>query len=283
MSSPTGLNSCRNCGAPAPGRFCPECGQETATEPRSAAQFLQALFSDYTTRNGLLWQTLSRLFFAPGELTGEYLAGRRTRYVRPLQLYLAASVSVFAAVQIFSLDVGLRVYGEHGIHLLRATPLTSDEATGRSAGLTPVRIIVDHIDTSAIRRFKQMSAEERFRFLHAKRAQYVSYFVLFLVPLFALILSLVYRDRRRRYGAHLVFGLYTHSFLLFMLLVEAMLPAILANVASLWVLAYFIVALRRVYGGAWAQALGLGALVMALYFAVAFAANLLLIFGLLEL
>jgi uncharacterized protein DUF3667 len=283
MSSPVACDNCRNCGAPAPGKFCPECGQETATEPRSAAQFFQALFRHYATRKGLLWQTLSRLFFAPGELTVEYLAGRRARYVRPLQLYLAASVIVFAAVQLFGLDAGLRFYGEHGIHVLRGSPLSGDESAGHGARLTPVQIVVDHIDTSAIRRFKAMSAEERFRFLHAKRAQAVSYFVLLLVPLFALILSLCYREPRRRYGAHLVFGLYTHSFLLFMLLVEAMLPAILANIASLWVVAYFIMALRRVYGGTWARATGRGALVMTLYFGVAFAANLLLIFGLLEL
>jgi len=70
---------------------------------------------------------------------------RRARYLRPLQLYLVASVIVFAAVQIFGLDASLRFYGEHGIHLLRAAPLSADESASRGVRLTPVQIIVDHI------------------------------------------------------------------------------------------------------------------------------------------
>lgn len=130
---------CRNCGTPAPAKYCRECGQETATEQRSAAQFFHALFEQWATGNGLAWQTLSRLFFAPGALTNEYLAGRRARYLRPLRLYLAASVIVFAAVQIFGLDASLRFYGEHDIHLLRAAPLSADESASRGVRLTPVQ------------------------------------------------------------------------------------------------------------------------------------------------
>ena len=274
---------CRNCGAPAPAKYCPECGQETTTEPRSAAQFFHALFGQWATRNGLVWQTLSRLFFAPGALTNEYLAGRRARYVRPMQLYLAASVIVFAAVQFFGLDAGLRFYGEHGIHLLRSSPPSTDESASGSVRLTPVQIVLDHVDTSGIRRFKALSGEERFKFLHAKRVQSVSYFVLVLVPLFALIVNRCYRDRRRPYGSHLVFGLHTHSFLLLMLLVEGMLPTIPANLTSLWVVIYFFIAFRRVYGGHWVETLVRGSCVGTIYFAVGFVANLLLVFGLLEL
>ncbi len=277
------VTTCRNCGAPAPGNYCPECGQETIAEPQYAAQFFQALFGKWAARNGLLWQTLPRLVVSPGALTTEYVAGRRARYVRPMQLYLTASVIVFAAVQYFGLDASLRFYGEHGVHLLRTSPISADESASRGARLTPVAIILDHVDTSGVRRFKAMSAAERFRFLHAKRAQSLSYFVLVLVPLFALILSACYRDRRQPYGTHLVFGLHTHAFLLLILLVEGMLPAVLANVTSLWVMAYFFVALRRVYAGTWAETLARGSCVAALYFGVWFIANALLIFGLLEL
>src|SRR3990167_5254851 len=52
--------TCRNCGAPAPGQFCPECGHETARELRTVAQFLAGLFAQYAAREGRLWQTLSK-------------------------------------------------------------------------------------------------------------------------------------------------------------------------------------------------------------------------------
>jgi Protein of unknown function (DUF3667) len=277
------VTTCRNCGTPAPGNYCPVCGQETATDSQTTAQFFHGLVRQWATPDGVLWQTLSRLLFVPGALTTEYAAGRRARYLRPMQLYLAAGLVVFAAVQFFSLDASVRFYGERGIHLLRASPLSADARAGGTIRMTPVDVIVDHIDTGGVRRFKAMSGEERFRFLHAKRAQSLSYFVLVLVPLFALILNVCYCDRRRPYGTHLVFGLHTHTFLLLMLLVEGMLPTVFANVMSLWVMTYFVVALRRVYTGSWAETVVRESCVPALYFAVWYMANVLLIFGLLEL
>lgn len=275
--------TCPNCGAPAPGKFCPECGQETTREPQTVANFFDALIARYVAREGPLRQTLSKLLFAPGALTVEYMAGRRARYLRPFQLYLIASVIVFAAVQLFGLNLELRLYGDHGVHLLRSAPLSGDEVQSYGSRLTPIQIILDHFDTSSVRRFGAMSREGQFTFLRARRAQYVSYFVLFLVPIYALILGLFYRSRRRRYAEHLIFGLHGHSFMLFILLIEAKLPAILADALSLWVIVYFTVALKRVYDGTWAETLGRGTAILALYFAIFFVANLLLVFALLAL
>jgi hypothetical protein len=282
-SSPEGVNLCRNCGTPAPGNFCPECGQDTATEPRNLADFLRGRISRYISRKSQLWQTLSKLFFSPGKLTVEYLAGRRARHLRPFKVYLIASVIVFATVQYFQLDLGLRLYADRGVHVLRSTRLTADQDHGYGMRLTPVHIILVYFDTPAVRRFEGLSPEERFNFLRARRTPYVSYLVLFLVPAFALALGLVYRDRRRRYAEHLVFGLHCQTFLLVALLIEAKLPTPLANALSYWVIAYFIIALKRVYGGTWIETLGRGSLTLALYFAIFFVANLSLVFALMAL
>ena len=282
-SSPDRVNRCLNCGAPAPGNFCPECGQDTATEPRSLADFLQGLIARYLSRQGRLWQTLSKLFFAPGALTAEYVAGRRARYLRPLQLYLMTSVIVFATVQFLGLNLGLRFYADRGVHIVRSTRMPPNEDPGSGLRLAPVQIIVDHFDTPAVRRFAAMSLEDRFAFLRARRATYVSYFVLFLVPALAATLGLFYRNRRRRYAEHLVFGLHCQTFLLAALLVEAKLPTVLANALSFWVIAYFTIALKRVYGGSWTETLARGSIILALYFAIFFVANLLLVFALLTL
>jgi hypothetical protein len=49
------------------------------------------------------------------------------------------------------------------------------------------------------------------------------------------------------------------------------------------VIAYFTIALKRVYGGTWAETLGRGTAILALYFATFFVANLSLVFALLAL
>jgi len=236
----------------------------------------------FATREGVLWKTFSKLFFAPGRLTVEYRAGRRASYLRPLQLYLAASVIVFATAQFFGLSLELRLFGDSGLHIVRASSLSIADDSTRSTRLMPAQIIADHIDTPAVRQFNALSKEDRFKFLRARRIQYVSSFVLLLVPLYALILKVCYLDRRRRYSEHLIFGLHAHSFLLFMLLVEAKLPSILGDALTVWVLAYFVIALKRVYGGTWVETIIRSTAMLVLYFVTFFVGNLLLILALLQ-
>ncbi|MBP6369125.1 MAG: DUF3667 domain-containing protein, partial [Burkholderiales bacterium] len=75
--------ACRNCGAEAPGAYCPSCGQETALELPRAGQFMREAAGRYVALDGRMGRTLFALLFRPGFLTREYLAGRRKRYVRP--------------------------------------------------------------------------------------------------------------------------------------------------------------------------------------------------------
>jgi hypothetical protein len=60
-------------------------------------------------------------------------------------------------------------------------------------------------------------------------------------------------------------------------------PAILADALSFWVIAYFTIALKHVYGGTWAETPGCGTAILTLYFVIFFVANLLLVFALLAL
>lgn len=42
-----------------------------------------------------VWLSLRPLLFAPGRLTNEYIAGRRTRYLPPFRIYLVFSLLFF--------------------------------------------------------------------------------------------------------------------------------------------------------------------------------------------
>lgn len=273
------VRRCLNCGTPAAGNFCPQCGQETASLPGSLTAFLRRRMTAALTREGRLWQTLSKLLFSPGAMTADYLRGRRARYVPPFKLYLVTSVLVFGMAQWFGLNLGLQFYGTHGIPIHRSTRLSAEQSDALTR-LTPVRIILEQLETPAVRRFAALSPEDRFKFLRARRAPYASSFVLFLVPLFALVLDLFYRERR--YAEHLVFGLHCQTFLLLVLLAQARLPPVPANVLSYWTVAYLAIALKRVYGGTWPGTLVRGSLVLALYFALFIAANIALVLVLLS-
>lgn len=88
--------TCRNCATPLAGRWCHACGQDSRDPLRDlgalSAEFLDNVFG-WDSR---LVRSLRLLLGAPGALTGEFVAGRRARYLGPLRLYLIASVAFFA-------------------------------------------------------------------------------------------------------------------------------------------------------------------------------------------
>jgi hypothetical protein len=90
---------CRNCGAIATQRFCPECGQETRLELPTLREFAREAMGRLVAFDGRLGRTLFALAFRPGHLTKAYLAGRRRTYVRPARLYLAMSILLLAIIR----------------------------------------------------------------------------------------------------------------------------------------------------------------------------------------
>ncbi len=91
---------CRNCGADAPGNYCPACGQETRLALPKVGELVRDAAGRLVAWDGRLWRTLATLAFRPGVLTREYFAGRRRRYVRPARLFLALSLLLFALLSV---------------------------------------------------------------------------------------------------------------------------------------------------------------------------------------
>jgi hypothetical protein len=87
---------CPNCEAPVGDRFCGGCGQRQGSIDLSVWQLLRQFASEVTSVDGRLLRTLRPLVLRPGELTAQYLVGRRRHYSSPLRLYLGASFAFFA-------------------------------------------------------------------------------------------------------------------------------------------------------------------------------------------
>jgi hypothetical protein len=73
----------------------------------------------------------------------------------------------------------------------------------------------------------------------------------FMVPLFALMLKLLYIRRKRLYIEHLVFGFHTHAFLFIMIGVALVLPFLPGFVWLIVAFAYLMFAAKRVYQQGW--------------------------------
>ena len=102
-----GPDVCPNCQSPVEGAYCSTCGQKNQPLRQPLHRFIQEAFTEYVGLDGRLWRTLGYLLFRPGRLTVEYLEGRRTRLLRPLRIYLTATILFFFLLSV--LDPAERV------------------------------------------------------------------------------------------------------------------------------------------------------------------------------
>lgn len=92
--------NCLNCGTRLRGQYCGVCGQRSRGRLISLWQLLREAFGDLLELDSRLWRTLIPLLIKPGQLTRDYLEGRRARYMPPFRTYLVLSV-VFFVVAFF--------------------------------------------------------------------------------------------------------------------------------------------------------------------------------------
>lgn len=91
--------TCPNCGAPAHGPFCYACGQSEKGMIRHLSEVMVDLADIVFNVDSRIFRSLWDLYFRPGYLTTEYLAGRRARYVTPFRLFFFLSIIAFFSIQ----------------------------------------------------------------------------------------------------------------------------------------------------------------------------------------
>lgn len=274
--------ACRNCGTPAPLKFCPECGQETTLHPPTLGEFLHEFVGHYVALEGQLWRTLALLLRRPGRLTREYLEGRRRRYVLPLRLYLTASFLFFLVLK---LTAGAAGQGPTVSVDGQPVPLAEYEAraaSGAASGVRPHFTIQQPLSCGApgqpactgLKRIladagARMDAhpEESLEHMRAHFIGYAPYAIFILLPAFSGLMMLAYRGRGLTYGEHFVFSLHLHAFWFLAMLVITLVPDSVGSVLQLGVPVYGVWAMRETYGGRWWPTI-LRALVVSLLYGV---------------
>lgn len=261
--------ACRNCGAalPAPKpNYCGHCGQETHLKPPTLMEFAQQFGGSYISMEGALWRTLLLLLFRPGRLTREYFAGRKRRYVLPLRLYLTISVVALLALQwsgameppadkpMFQID------GDghgRGSSLLEQGDFTMFDLGDIVAGVQDGQFVCKGLPESWCARVRErfsLDAKGMEREMRQMPERFVKHWgtaMFALLPLYALLLKLVYLNRRMNWSEHLVFALHLHAFIFAMVIAQLIPVAWIHDLAILAVPVYSVIALQTVYGGRW--------------------------------
>ena len=239
-------------------RFCPACGQETDIKAPTVHEFMQQFSGTYFATEGALWRTLKLLLLKPGELTQQYLAGRRKHYVLPLRLFLSITVVMLLTMRVVS---ALNFATLDDPEVMRALPqqvrsIRLELGFGR-AGLDDGQFYCEGLPAWLCKRVQtKLSIDTRAMVLQMQKvtervASHASGAAFVLLPAFAFGLWLLFRRRGLVYTEHLVFALHLHAFWFLVVAVMMLGFEPLVWTGLLIVPAYGLGALWRVYGGPW--------------------------------
>lgn len=255
---------CPNCGAAMFGAFCSQCGQRNVNLSVSLRTLASDFADEYLSLDSRLFRSILALCFRPGYLTRQYLLGRRERFVRPLRLYLVSSLLFFFAVPLLIRAPQVGLAGQEGIpvrELLEQQAEPDEVEEGQAELETPAAATAPRLPVDTVRLgWWSISLEERQERLGGMSVQaligtaragferYLPRMMFILLPVFALLLKLLFIRRRWYYAEHFIFTLHVHALAFTALLVLLLLPGgAWTGLLLLWCAVYLFVAMYRVY------------------------------------
>ena len=251
---------CKNCGAELSGEFCSSCGQRDkelhVPLKELAGEFLD-LIPSFDER---LFRSIKPFLFKPGSLTLEYLSGKRKQYISPFKLYFFISFLYFLASS-FTDDQKVAQFNKTVAEVDSATVETKTDSAFVSVGSTDSGFRITVKDSSEVENIfgsKMIEALKKLKsnpkMLFQKIREHRPKIIFLLLPVFALMLKLLYYRSNVLFIKHLIFSFYFHSFIfsvfLLIVLCEITRVSVLENISAMFYLLipvnlYF--GLKRVY------------------------------------
>jgi hypothetical protein len=285
---------CKNCETKFKGHFCPECGQSVRDYDKPFSFIFYNFAGDFFAFDTRFFQTFKTLLLKPGFLTKEYFDGKRVKYAPPFRIFIFASFILFFLLQV-SANRGLDVAFDSSLNsdkilgsdstLVAETDSTiniTKQSINESGtnnlilkdekeifiGSGSLRQTLSKLATFTESKLDEISDDEErdalLKFIRlcrtpeqaiAKVLQYLSWAFFLLLPIFALLLKLVYIRKKHNYIKHLVFSVHVHSFIFIVLIFSTGLNIITSGTLFILTLVlfvlipvYLIIALKRFYG-----------------------------------
>ena len=275
----TEQKTCDNCHTILHGAFCHQCGQEKKSYIRNVSGVITEFFGEFSNWDTRVWQTLIPLWFRPGFLSRRYVAGHRVPYVPPLRLYLFTSIVAFLIFARLVPDVPVTVNPateqlENAASQPKSTfsqvmdDIRRDIGQEKQQQQKPFDSEIGFLSDSA-----QSEFDKKLEALIANPKLAINKFfslapqmMFLLLPLFALLLKLLYIRSDRYYMEHLIVALHSHSFILQMSALYLGLNALsavaswpwladvcgfLASVTLIWIPVYLFLCQKFYYQQGW--------------------------------
>ncbi|MFK7863186.1 MAG: DUF3667 domain-containing protein [Pseudohongiellaceae bacterium] len=283
MTELTTAAVCLNCGKALSNHYCSSCGQKDLVVKRPLSKLLAEFTHAVFEIDGRAYRTLFFLFTKPGFLTREYIQGRRASYTPPLRLFLVLSLLLFFVISvntfIETLDDSLSgqepSVGAETLETLsdELTPELDDEELGGIQEFTDfleavqlpllnettnsnlMAFVANQVTTNYVE-----NRDDPESFFYGS-LDYITVFMLLMMPLLAAILKIMYFFSKRYYVEHMILTLHNHTFLILAILLSVLVgklpeegvpvvPAVasLANYAlTFWMICYPFLSLKAYF------------------------------------
>jgi len=255
---------CKNCDAVLLGRFCANCSQAADVHVPSTMELVHDLLEGLTHSDSRLWRTLKFLWFKPGRLTQEFVAGRRAAYLPPFRLYLILSI-------VFFLIASLTHIPGEVIRFDDASKPAGVAGAPRVTGCQDLKFDIFSRQPQLAQRVQhacqEMVRDNGENLLHIAVGTMSKAMFIFL-PLIAFLHMLLYWRPRYRYAEHLLFFVHLHAFYFSVAIVMVCasnaaeswpkvsgVSDILETVLGWCLPIYTLLAMRRVFQRSWAGTL----------------------------
>jgi len=204
------FGNCGNCGAQLTGPFCSQCGEKKLTpKDYSLGHFLEEAIDSVTHLDSRFLRTLKLLLRKPGELSNAFFHGGRSRYTKPLSLFIIINI-VFFFVQPHT-----------GLFGYKYSQYMKDQSHHAA--------VQEHLGKTGE---SEQSYATRF---NANLQNQKKSLMIFAVPVLALFMMVLFAGSGRTYAEHLVFSVQVYAFLLVYLAAVVFLVLFpLVGAASLW-------------------------------------------------
>jgi hypothetical protein len=257
---------CKNCDAVLLGRFCVNCSQAANVHVPTTMELMHELLEGLTHSDSRLWRTLTTLWFRPGKLTEEFVAGRRVAYLPPFRLYLILSIIFFLLTSFAHTRVEV-INFDDALKPTASAARAAAPAENRITSCADVNFITFSAHPTWNPRIKRaceaIVRDNGESLVHVVLGALPKAMFIFL-PLIAFLNMLLYWRPRYRYAEQLLFFVHLHAFyfsvaILLLLIKEgadswpklAGVAGFLSTILGWTLPVYTLLGMRRVFRRSW--------------------------------
>jgi hypothetical protein len=270
--------ACLNCEKPLHGPYCSACGQKNLPRRQRLGDLFMNFLGSFTSFDSKFFRTFRVLLFKPGQIIQEYNDGRREAYFHPARMYVFLSFIFFLILALIPEEDQIKMKDGDGVELTSEEKRQILDSVNVNWGQeswsgTNAKTIekYDSIQNAlpeserdgVIEKYfakKMILLQQRYksekdvwRTYAENIKENIPKMIFLLLPIFALILKLLYIRRDFYYSEHLVFSVFFYDFMFLVGIIGLLISMIswlewFSVVLVFLIFLYLYKAMRRVYG-----------------------------------